>query len=194
MLASAYYNYLKEIQTSAKYIANAVGTPPDTFIEIDLNSREFELGEFKDFLGMATDHRAGTVWFKVDRYYDGVDLAKKACIIEYINAKNEGRIYAVTLKNIQKDVIYFGWCLGGEATRAPGDIRFAVRFFTVDLEEAVFIYNLNTGVAKSKILPGMDAYEEYILQDDFYYKADEMEKVWDKINELDNKSVTWINL
>lgn len=194
MLATNYYNILKEIQISSNYIANAVSTPPDTYIEINLNSRELILGEFKDFLSIETDHRAETVWFKVNRFHDGVDLAHKACVIEYINAGDQGRIYPVVLKCIQKDVFYFGWCLGNEATKHPGKIRFSVKFFAVDLEKEAFIYALNTQIAQSKIASGMEQYEDQILEDDFYYKADEMEKVWNKIAELDKKTITWINL
>jgi hypothetical protein len=136
---------LKEIQTSAKYIANAVGTPPDTFIEINLNSREFELGEFKDFLGMATDHRAGTVWFKVDRFYDDVDLFGATCWIQYRNALGEDYVAVALPKVIREsdhDMLYIPWPICSPATKAAGDITFSFRFFKIGESKKVLFFIL----------------------------------------------------
>jgi hypothetical protein len=54
--------------------------------------------EFKDFLSVEKDHRAETIYFRVNRFHDVNDLGKIACVIEYINAVGESRIYPVIWK------------------------------------------------------------------------------------------------
>jgi hypothetical protein len=45
------------------------------------------------------DHNAETIYFKADRYFDGVDLSTTTCVVQYLNAstdtKKNGYIYLV---------------------------------------------------------------------------------------------------
>jgi len=50
----------------------------------------------------------------------------------------------------------FGWCLHGDATRSAGTIKFAIRFYSIDLNTKAFTYSLRTQLASGKILYGMD--------------------------------------
>jgi len=62
--------------------------PSETeFIDIDLEKREILLGSssYSQFLGVVGEHYATTVYFRVPRYYDGVDLFRMSCAVEYIN-------------------------------------------------------------------------------------------------------------
>ena len=51
--------------------------------EINLDTRTVEVPEF---LSVLDDHNAEVVWFKVDRFFDDVDLFGATCWIEYRNA------------------------------------------------------------------------------------------------------------
>ena len=54
--------------------------------KIDLETRDVETPEF---LSVLEDHNAEVVWFKVDRFFDDVDLFGATCWIQYKNALNE---------------------------------------------------------------------------------------------------------
>ena len=131
----------------------------EPFFEIDLNTRTINAPEI---LSVKTDHKSETVYFKVGRWYDGVDLTTTCCIIQYINAANEGRVYAVpfydvdTLAGEERDTILFPWVIDGEATKAAGKVTFSVRFFKVDDTGNYLTYNLNTLPATGIVENGIE--------------------------------------
>jgi hypothetical protein len=110
----------------------------ETIYEVDLNKRTIEAPEF---LSVETDHFSETIYFKVDRYYDNMDLTNTVCLIQYENknAKKEdgtpagGYAYLVPFYDIQhfkdEDKILLPWAIGGPATAAAGDVEFAIRFY-----------------------------------------------------------------
>ena len=69
-----------------------------------------------------------------------------ACVVEYVNANNESRISPILVKDIISDPSYliFGWCIHGDATRKAGTIKFAIRFYSIDLSTKTFLYSLRT--------------------------------------------------
>ncbi len=96
-----------------------------------------------------------------------------ACVVEYVNANNESRISPILVKDIISDPSYliFGWCIHGDATRKAGTIKFAIRFYSIDLSTKTFLYSLRTQMATSKILYGMDeeaATEESLFSQPLY--------------------------
>lgn len=179
-LANDYYKTLLDIQKnyrSANLKFPLYTTKGDEIlniqplIDIDLNKREIILPEeYQDFLSMERDHYAETVYFRVDRYFEDVDLFRTVIIVEYIDAAGENaRIFPVALKDIDSEPgkIIFAWCIGNEATRVAGTIKFAVRFYLVNQQEKKFDYNLSTKPQYGTILHGMDEInwnEEYADQ------------------------------
>lgn len=136
----------------------------EPFYEIDLETRMIHAPEI---LSVKSDHKSETVYFKVARWYDGVDLTTMCCIIQYINAANEGRVYAVPFYDVdtcsgeEKDTILFPWVIDGEATKAAGDVKFSVRFFKLDSSGQYLLYNLNTLPTTGKVEKGIEMkYEE----------------------------------
>ena len=92
-----YYDLLYRIQDENKP-SLAVLLPNDEKIyEIDMNSRKIEAPKY---LSVELDHRAETIYFKVGRYYDNIDLANMTCVVQYINAKGEGRVYPVPFYDV----------------------------------------------------------------------------------------------
>ena len=150
---------LADLQVNTKTITTTV--PPNSeIVNVNLNTRTIELNQtsYSKFLSVAREHYAETIYFRVPRYFDGVDLSQTACVIEYINAANDSRIAPILLKDIISDPGYliFGWCIHGDATRKAGTIKFAIRFYSINLDTKEFTYSLRTQMAQGKILYGMD--------------------------------------
>lgn len=134
--------------------------------DVDLSAREISV---PTFLSVAKDHRAETVYFLVDRYYEYKDLSQTSCMIEFINADGEGGFYPVPFYDIssypnyidESDVkheakMLIPWCIEGDVTKSAGNVQFALRFYELDSANEKFIFNIRTKVAIGAVLNGMD--------------------------------------
>lgn len=162
----------------------AILAPKDEpLFEIDLNTREIHAPEI---ISVKEDHRAETIYFKVARYYDGIDLAKTCCIIQYINALGESRVYAVPYYDAETyselNIMLFPWVIDGEATKAAGTVQYSVRFFKLNSQGSLLVYNLNTLPTTGIVEKGFDMKYEAIYNRvevnagnymfDYYYLQD----------------------
>ena len=135
--------------------------------DIDLNSRKISTPEF---LSISKDHKSTVIYFRVDRYYDYMDLSNTVCIIQYIPSGSTDRIahtYVVPfydiISNSDQGKIIFPWVIGGAATQQEGNIEFAIQFYRIEIDDdnkPTLVYNLNTEPAKSKILYGLNTDDE----------------------------------
>ena len=162
--ANEYYSMLYRIQTENAPDLALLLPRDEKILNVDLESRKIEAPEF---LSIETDHRAETIYFKCPRFYDNMDLATTTCIIQYINAAGEGRLYVVPFYDVQtfskydpetgvdEPMMLFPWLIEGEATKASGEVKYAIRFYKMNGTD-LLTYNLNTLVASSKVLHGMD--------------------------------------
>lgn len=128
----------------------------ERLIDVDLNTRLITPPEY---LSVATDHRAETVFFVMDRFHDNVDLSEMNCVVEFVNADKKSGLYVVPF--IDKDTLYqknriiVPWLIEGLATAKAGVITYSLKFFQVQKDNySKFSYILNTQSAKSKILEG----------------------------------------
>ena len=87
-----YYSYLHRLQTENPPSLAVLLPSEEKIYNIDLNTRRIETPEF---LSVEKDHHSETVYFEVNRYFDNFDLAQTVCLIQYINAAGEGRVYPV---------------------------------------------------------------------------------------------------
>ena len=167
------------VVSSEEFFANLFaltdgGNPPtlaallpksESIYNIDLNSRTIEAPEF---LSVRYDHNSETVYFIVDRYFDNQDLSDTCCVIQYINAKQEGRFYVVPYYDIVtfalENKMIVPWCIEGEATKAAGDVTYSIRFFKTDATGKKLTYNLNTLSSTSTVLNGMNILDYYEVQ------------------------------
>ena len=183
-----YYSKLYLIQDTNKPTIAILLPSEEKIYNIDLNTRKIEA---PNYLSIEKDHLAETIYFLVDRYFDSIDLSETTCVVQYINAKNEPRLYAVPFMDITtfEGKILFPWCIEGEATKAAGNISYSVKFYHTFKDEegnVLFDFNLNTVVAKSKILSGLDV----IKQDpDYNYIASEIESALERINLLSQTDI-----
>ena len=194
MAFSNYDNVLKSIQSTNIMLADHVKLN-QPIIEIDWNTRVMKLPpEYQSFLGVEHDHQADTVYFCADRYFDSVDLSTMTCVIEYINASKEGRICPVLDIDTTTDPnkIYFGWKLGKGATKTAGPIRFVVRFYTIDPNKDIYVYNLSTQVCTANILKGIASPNIGAEEEDL--SVDQVEELLARIALLEDKAVRWQEL
>lgn len=165
--------------------------------EIDLNTRKIVA---PDFLSVEYDHNAETIYFKCDRYFDCVDLARDdiTIVIQYENAnpkKNERGflylpLYVDTLTFKDEGKIAFPWVIEGPATAYSGTVTFSIRFYRID-KDGVYDFNLNTLSSTSKVLHGMQIQNT----ENFIIAPTVIDDIYDKISKLNKDfDVYWIDL
>lgn len=133
----------------------------ERMIEVDLNTRLITAPEY---LSVATDHRAETVYFVLDRFHDNVDLSTMNCVVEFVSADKNGRnqksgLFAVPFTDKEtlskEERIIVPWLIQGLATAQTGVITYSLKFYQISQNDSSkFSYVLNTQPAKSKILEG----------------------------------------
>lgn len=148
-----YYNLLYIIQDENPPELAVLIPGNEEPLRIDLDTRKINAPEY---LSVATDHRAETVFFSVNRYFDNVDLSTMSCIIQFINAAGESGIYVVPFYDISRgdDNMLIPWVIEGAVTAKSGPVAYSVQFFRVSESSSKYSYNLNTLAATSKVLEG----------------------------------------
>ena len=180
--ASEYLSLLQEIQNNNVSTFTIMPADEPRFT-IDSNSRNITVPSEFSFLSVQNDHKAETIYFEIDRYFDDVDLSQHTCVIQFINKSgstiNEGT-YPVTSMDIDSvdGKIVFGWEICNDATQLTGDITFSVRFYSID-DNGNFTYNFNTLTANSFILPSLN-----IISGGEKITATELEIWTNKMNNL----------
>ena len=216
--AAEYLAHIQQIRNQNIHPQERLQIPADEKVyTIDLNKRSIET---PTFLSVETDHTAETIFFKVERFFENIDLADSTCVIQYVNARGKTYLYVVPIFDTQSEdgKIIFPWVIQGPATIAAGTIKYAVRFFKVketpiDITGTTgyeFDYIINTTPATSRILKGMGAgvYEIaeqqfegevqiYIGSDDNIEVANYLEYLLSRVNNLENSdgfNVYWTDL
>lgn len=190
--AQEYYDLLYKIQDE-NFPSLAVLLPSsEKIFQVDLTTRKIEA---PDFLSVELDHKAETIYFEVDRYFDATDLATTACVVQYVNAEGEGRLYPVPFYDIETfsgdNKMIFPWVIGGEATKAAGDVKYSIRFYKIDETGQYFTYNLNTVFSTSRVLHGMDVSDV----EDYDYPAEVIENIYLRLNRLEGEfDIYWLEL
>ena len=186
---SEFRQRLQEIQNSVKITFAHLPSNEPRFI-IDANSREINIPFEFSFLGVIGDHKAETIYFEIDRYFDDVDLSEHTCVIQFINKNpktlkfNEG-MYPVTTMDVNSidGKIIFGWNIMNDATQIAGDIHFSIRFYSIDSNNK-FTYNFNTLTANSIILDTLDVKRTSIIE----ISPSELQAWNDKMNQINLKA------
>lgn len=121
--------------------------------EINWNTRQVQA---PSFIGVSGDHRAEYIFFKMDRFFDTMDLANTIGLIIFKNAKNEEYYQIIPFYDTEseKGKIFFPWAIQAPATMYNGTVNFSFKFFKVDKTSKILLYELNSVVAKTKVLSG----------------------------------------
>lgn len=180
-----------------------------TFYDIDLSTRTINAPKI---LSVSKDHKSETIYFRVDRYHDYMDLSNTTCVIQYITPDKKTHLYAVPFYDILTDKknnkMIFPWNIDGVATKFSGPVTFSIRFFIADREVVVvddyvdeedittpptevrynLIYNLSTTLAESEVLDGMEVDELY---SDFDTSSNTIEYLLQLVNDVNRQGVYW---
>ena len=121
--------------------------------EIDLNTRNVSTPKF---LGVEADHDAEIIYFIMDRFYDNYDLSQAIGVVQFKNAKNEEYMYVIPAYDITSvpNKLIFGWNIQSPVTKYGGNVQFSFKFFKMDKTSGELLYELNTLVAKTRVLTG----------------------------------------
>lgn len=190
-----------EISTREQlYNAQVQGAPSNVYLpyahniyDIDLKTRTIY---GPDTISVQRDHRSEVIYFKVDRYFDYMDLANTVCVVEYIIPGDEERIpylYTVpfydTIKFSEENKMIFPWNVGGAATMNSGIIEYAIRFFKVhdSGNKTELVYSLSTLPTKSKVLPNLEGDTE-IMKAEYDISVEKYESL---IQQLSDNRTYW---
>ena len=114
-------------------------------------------------VGVESDEDVRRLHFQMPKQYHEVDLSEFDIRINFMNANNQGDVYAVTDKQVTGDNITFSWLVGRNALAYRGNIRFVVCLKKVDAEGAVQ-QEFNTTVAQLTVLEGLETTEAVVAE------------------------------
>lgn len=125
----------------------------ETVFNVFLNTRKIVVpSEFKQ-LAMKNEHNVETVWFALDRYFDGQDLSAegKTWAVQFTNAKGQESAVPISAMKIEEDTdldeknptLYLGWTITNDITKEAGTVVFSLRCFSLN-ENKKIIYDLLT--------------------------------------------------
>lgn len=195
-----YEDLLYQINTGKKQDNKTYQIPEgEEVFYVDLNSRKIEAPKF---LSVQYDHNSETIYFKCDRYFDGVDLARDdiTILIQYENAdpneKKKGYLYVPLYKDTKTfkldNQIAFPWVIEGAATAYSGKVSFSIKFYKTVLSDDnsedsqvkkyEYHFNLNTLASTSEVLHGMDAIKE---TENYIYDVPTVIDIYSRISQLE---------
>ena len=148
-----YEQFLANIAEGAPSVLTMRLPTTEPIYEIDWNSRKVSA---PPFIGVEGDHEAEIIYFQMDRYYDAIDLAESIGMITFKNAKNEEYYYLIPNYDIYsvEGKIIFPWVIQAPVALYGGTVQFAIKFFKVEPTSKKLAYELNTIVARTKVLVG----------------------------------------
>lgn len=148
---------LLAIQNTSVDNVSILSVNPDieSYFEIDADAREITVPSEFEYIGVYNDHNAETVYFRMNRYFDDVDLSQKVCVVLFINPDGISS-YSITTVNATDNMLTIGWTINCEHTSNSGTLTFAVCFYHIDETSYEIDYRWSTKPATAKILPGLD--------------------------------------
>lgn len=174
----AYYAHIEEIaRLNGKYLRMPVNNDDknntdEDFLLINNNTREISVKATsfaKNGIAVEADHLAEIVYFKVDRYFDRMDLAQNKMNIEIrwslLNAKRQTVKYGsskalfIDAESYPGEVV-FGWAVSRDMCSEAGSLSFSVCFYMSANEDgtentSLRDYSLNTQIASLPVKAGI---------------------------------------
>lgn len=148
-----YELFLSNIAETAPSILKMRVPSDEKIYQINLNTRKVES---PSFIGVNGDHSAEFIFFEMDRFYEMMDLADTIGIVLIRNANNEEFYQLIPYYDIysDKNKIIFPWTIQAPTTSKDGTVSFSFKFFKIDPTSQKLVYELNTAIAKTKVLVG----------------------------------------
>ena len=175
----AYYAHIYEIghlPGGGRYLRMPVNNDENNntdedFLIINNNTREISVSKTsfaKNGIAVEADHLAEIVYFKVDRYFDRMDLAQNKMNIEIrwslLNSKRQTVTYGsskalfIDAESFPGEIV-FGWAITRDMCSEAGSLSFSVCFYIGENKAAEEIglrdYSLNTQIASLPVKAGI---------------------------------------
>lgn len=173
-----YYSWIKTLgNIDRKYTMLPLD---EEHFEINTNTRAITVPTSfkKNGIAVQGDELAEIVYFKVDRYFDYIDLNNTNIFIQWEAPKNaEGKVVRGVSPEYVRDIssepgkLIFGWAISEDITRTAGALKVSVRFFEYmnDDKKQGVEYSLSTLTSTVNIHPGLNydlVNDDTILVDD----------------------------
>ena len=181
--SEVYENKLKEIE-NLNYTDRPIRPDKEPVFNVYLNTRTIDVPDEFQQLAVEGDHFAETIWFTLDRYFDGQDLAQpvKKWAVQYINALGEENLAPIDYKYVgssslggkpdvdgdevapsetlrNETTLKLGWRVHYDLTKAAGKVTIALRCFEPNTSDKL-TYNLGTEPATLYIAKGLNITDE----------------------------------
>ena len=146
---------------------------------IDNDLRTITIPSSLQIVGVESDEDVRRLNFQMPKQYGEVDLSEFNIRINFMNANNQGDVYAVTDKAVSGDNITFSWLVGRNALAYRGNIRFIVCLKKTDAE-GVVQQEFNTTIAQLTVLEGLETTEAVVAEN-----PDIIEQILQRLDELE---------
>lgn len=162
-----YERFLSEIAETAPSVLKMRLPINEKIYDIDLNTRKISA---PSFLGVTGDHSAEFIFFRMDRFYEMMDLADTIGVVLFKNANGEGYYQIIPYYDIysEKNKIIFPWMVQAPAVISDGIVSFSFKFFKIDPTAQKLVYELNTEIARTRVLVGWAKADKAISQENYY--------------------------
>ena len=165
-----YFSWIRNLgNISKKY--TVLPLDEDHF-EINANTRAINIpASFKkNGVAVQGDDLAEVLYFKIDRYFDYMDLNSCDIFIQWETPKGaDGKTIRSVSPEYIRDIeskpgkLIFGWALSDQITKQAGQLKFSVRFFKWENEEEAesggnknLVYSFSTLTASVQINPSIN--------------------------------------
>ena len=146
----------------------------EDIFEIDANKRLINIPDHfkRNGVSVQGDEIAETLLFKIDRYFDSIDLNECTIVVQWENKNGDKYVTPIKLidTNTYGGQILFGWPLSSTLTEYAGPIKFSIRFIkyvasgaSIEGEEEIpmdkaadIVYSFSTLTAQVNINPGLN--------------------------------------
>ncbi len=152
---------------------------PEEICVIDNDLRTITVPSSIQTVGVESDEDVRRLYFQMPKQYHEVNLSEFDIRINFMNANNQGDVYAVTDKQVTGDNITFSWLVGRNALAYRGNIRFIVCLKKTDAE-GVVQQEFNTTVATLSVLEGLETTEVVVAEN-----PDIIEQILARLDELE---------
>ena len=161
-----YFSYIEQLKQIDYHYA-VLPLDEDVF-EIDANTRAIAIPKAFQTNGISVqgDEISEIVYFKINRYFDNMDLNDCDIYIQWENAADangvhESGVSKEWIRDIESEPEYliFGWPISSEITKRAGSIKFAVRFFKFNNPNNLsdgLAYSFSTLTSNVAIKPALD--------------------------------------
>ena len=136
--------------------------PREDIWDIDSNTRRVYIPpQFRWIVAVQGDHYSEILTFRIDRYFDGVDLSQKTCIVQFLNAGGNAGTYQVQKRDTTTEPgkIISQWAGDNVATQFSGELRFIIRFYSTN-GKGLYDFTFNTVPRIVLVHEGLDVTDE----------------------------------